>query len=64
MHNGRFAGGRDVEFGIAQDAVAIAGINAAVPASLRRKLTAVASRMRAGRISIPTALVEIDVTGR
>jgi basic membrane protein A and related proteins len=64
VHDGRFAGGRDVECGIAQEAVAIAGINAAVPASIRRKLTAVANRMRAGRISIPTALVETVLTRR
>jgi basic membrane protein A and related proteins len=64
VHDGRFAGGRDVEFGIAQEAVAIAGINAAVPASIRRKLTAVANRMRAGGISIPTAPSERDLTDR
>ena len=56
VHDGTFAGGRDVEFGLAQNAIGIPGINAAVPASIRAKLNAVMSRMRAGRISIPTAL--------
>ncbi|MDX6565814.1 MAG: basic rane protein, partial [Gaiellales bacterium] len=56
VHDGLFAGGRDVEFGIAQNAVGIDGINAAVPQSIRRKVSAVARRLRAGSISIPTAL--------
>ena len=56
VHDGTFAGGRDVEFGIAQNAVGIDGVNAAVPPSIRSRLNAVAKRLRAGRISIPTAL--------
>lgn len=56
-HDGTFAGGRDVEFGIAQNAVGITGLNAAVPPSIRHKLNAVAKRLRAGSISIPTTLV-------
>jgi basic membrane lipoprotein Med (substrate-binding protein (PBP1-ABC) superfamily) len=63
LHDGLFAGGRDVEFGIAQNAVGIDGINAAVPQSIRRKVSAVARRLRAGSISIPTALSR-DQLGR
>ena len=55
VHDGVFAGGRDVEFGIAQNALGIDGINAAVPQSIRLKVSAVARRLRAGSISIPTA---------
>jgi basic membrane protein A len=55
VHDGTFAGGRDVEFGIAQNALGIAGINAAVPPAIRLRLNAVASRLRAGTISVPTA---------
>ena len=40
-------------FGIAQNAVGIAGINRLVPRSIRRKVNAVAQRLRAGKISIP-----------
>lgn len=58
VHDGRFAGGSDVEFGAAQNAVGVAGINAAVPQSIRAKLRAVSARLRAGAISIPTALLE------
>jgi len=57
VHDGTFAGGRDVEFGIAQDAAGIAGINAAVPRSIRHRLNAVANRMREGSVSIPTTIV-------
>jgi basic membrane protein A len=60
VHDGTFAGGRDVEFGIAQNALGIAGINAAVPPVIRARLNAVANRVRAGRISIPTALVPLS----
>jgi basic membrane protein A len=56
-HDGTFAGGRDVEFGIAQGAAGIAGINAAVPSSIRHRLNAVANRLRAGSVSIPTTIV-------
>jgi basic membrane protein A len=56
-HDGTFAGGRDVEFGIAQDAAGIAGINAAVPPSIRHRVNALANRLRAGSVSIPTTLV-------
>jgi basic membrane protein A and related proteins len=55
LHDGLFAGGRDVEFGIAQNAVDVAGINPVVPRSIRLRVSAVARRMRAGSISIPTA---------
>jgi basic membrane protein A and related proteins len=55
VHDGLFAGGRDVEFGIAQNAVGVAGISAAVPRSIRLKVSAAARRMRGGSISIPTA---------
>jgi basic membrane protein A and related proteins len=55
LHNGTFATGRDVEFGIAQDAVGLAGLNEAVPRSIRLRLSYVANRLRAGGISIPTA---------
>jgi basic membrane protein A len=60
VHDGSFAGGRDVEFGVAQDAVALAGINPAVARSIRAKLRFIAGRLRAGRISIPTALSDAD----
>jgi basic membrane protein A len=56
-HDGTFAGGRDVEFGIAQHAAGIAGINAAVPPSIRQRVNALANRVRAGSVSIPTTLV-------
>jgi basic membrane protein A len=55
-HAGAYAGGRDVEFGVAQDSVGVDGVNAAVPSSIRNKLNAVVKRVRAGRIIIPTAL--------
>ena len=42
VHDGTFEGGRDVVFGIAQNAVGIAGVNGAVPPSIRHKLNAVA----------------------
>jgi basic membrane protein A len=64
VHDGRFAGGRDVEFGIAQDAIALAGINPVVPPAIRQRLNTIAKRMRAGRISIPTTPGEYDLTGR
>jgi basic membrane protein A len=51
-----FKGGRDVVFGIAQNAVGIAGINRLVPRSIRHKVHVVAQRLRAGKISIPIAL--------
>jgi basic membrane protein A len=56
VHDGTFRGGRDVVFGIAQNAVGIAGINRLVPRSIRLKVIAVADRLRAGKISIPVAL--------
>jgi basic membrane protein A and related proteins len=56
VHDGTFAGGRDIEFGVAQGAVELAGVNATVPAAIRAKLRFIVSRVRAGRISIPTAL--------
>jgi basic membrane protein A len=58
VHAGTFAGGRDVEFGVAQNAVGVAGINAGVPPAIRARLNFVTGRVRAGRISIPTALLE------
>lgn len=60
VHDGTFAGGRDVEFGIAQNALGIAGINVAVPRGIRLRLKVVANRLRAGRISIPTAFVPLS----
>jgi basic membrane protein A len=54
--DGTFKGGRDVVFGIAQNAVGVAGINALVPRPIRVKLAAVAASMRAGKISIPTTV--------
>jgi basic membrane protein A len=55
-HAGTFVGRRDIEFGVAQGAVGIAGVNAAVPSSIRARLNAVLKRVRAGKIIIPTAL--------
>jgi basic membrane protein A and related proteins len=60
VHDGTFAAGRDVEFGIAQNALGIAGINVAVPGAIRARLNAVANRLRAGRISVPTALAPLS----
>ena len=60
VHDGTFAGGRDVEFGITQNALGIAGINVAVPRAIRVRLNAVANRLRAGRISVPTALTPLS----
>lgn len=57
VHDGTFAGGRDVEFGSAQNAAGVAGVNAVVPSSIRARLAAVARRVRAGSISIPTTIV-------
>jgi basic membrane protein A and related proteins len=56
VHDGTFKGGRDVVFGIAQNAVGISGINRLVPRSIRLKVNAVAAKLRAGKISIPIAL--------
>jgi basic membrane protein A len=56
VRDGTFKGGRDVVFGIAQNAVGISGINRLVPRSIRLKVNAVAAKLRAGRISIPIAL--------
>ena len=56
VHDGTFAGGRDVEFGVAQNAVGVAGVNVAVPQSIRSRLNAMVARVRAGKVIIPTAL--------
>jgi basic membrane protein A len=55
LEHGTFETGRDVEFGIAQGAVGLAGLNEAIPPAIRRRLGYVANRLRAGRISVPTA---------
>jgi basic membrane protein A len=60
VHDGTFAGGRDVEFGIEQNALGIAGIAVAVPRTIRVRLNAVANRLRAGRISVPTAFAPLS----
>jgi basic membrane protein A len=57
VRDGTFAGGRDVVFGAAQSSTGIAGISAAVPASIRAKLDYVVARMRGGKITVPTALL-------
>jgi basic membrane protein A len=57
VRSGTFAGGRDVVFGIAQNATGIAGISAGVPASIRYRVNAVATRLRAGKITVPTSLL-------
>jgi basic membrane protein A and related proteins len=53
--HGTLRTGRDVEFGLAQGAVGLAGMNAAVPVSIRRRLRYVTGQVQAGRITIPTA---------
>jgi basic membrane protein A len=53
--DGTLQTGRDVEFGLAQGAVGLAGLNAAVPRSIRQRLRYVVRQVQAGRITIPTA---------
>jgi basic membrane protein A len=60
VHDGSFAGGRDIEFGVAQDAVELTGLDASVPAPIRAKLRFIVGRVRAGHISIPTALPRLS----
>jgi basic membrane protein A len=60
VHDGTFAGGRDVELGITQNALGITGINVAVPRAIRARLNAIANRLRAGRISVPTTLASLS----
>jgi basic membrane protein A len=53
--SGTFAGGRDVELGLAQGAVSVTGLSADLSRVIRVRVAAAAARVRAGRVSIPTA---------
>jgi basic membrane protein A len=53
--SGTFAGGRDVELGLAQGAVSVTDMSAGLSRVIRVRVAAAANRVRAGRISIPTA---------
>jgi basic membrane protein A and related proteins len=54
--DGRWQGGRNLTFGLKEDGVGLATINAKVPEEDRDTLDQVEERIRAGEIKVPTAL--------
>ncbi|MDX6621634.1 MAG: basic rane protein [Gaiellales bacterium] len=54
---GKFKGGADLKLGISQNGDGIQGINAAVPAAIKAKVTALIAKMKAGKVKIPTTLL-------
>jgi basic membrane protein A len=52
--NGKFRGGTDLVLGISQGGTGIQGINSAVPADIKAKITALIAKLKAGKIKIPT----------
>ncbi len=52
--DGKFRGGKDLLLGINEKGAGIQGINGAVPADIRKKLNAVMTKMKAGKIKIPS----------
>jgi basic membrane protein A len=54
---GKFQGGKDLKLGISQNGDGIQGINSAVPADIKAKITALIAKMKAGKVSIPTTLL-------
>jgi basic membrane protein A len=54
---GNFKGGTDLVLGISENGANIQGINAAVPAAMKAKITALVAKIKAGGVKIPTALL-------
>jgi basic membrane protein A len=52
--DGTFAGGKDSVFGLAQNGTGIAGINKAVPASIKAQVAKVEAQIRAGKLKPPS----------
>ncbi len=52
--NNKFRGGKDLLLGINEKGAGIQGINSAVPADIRAKLNALITKMKAGKVKIPT----------
>jgi basic membrane protein A and related proteins len=54
--NHRFRSGKDLLLGVNENGAGIQGINSAVPASIRAKVTAILAKMKAGKVRIPTVV--------
>ena len=52
--NNKFRGGKDLLLGVNERGAGIAGINSAVPASIKDKVNAVLIKMKQGKVRIPT----------
>jgi basic membrane protein A len=55
--DGKFKGGTDLVLGISQQGAGIQGINSAVPAAIKAKITALMAKMKAGKVKIPTKVL-------
>jgi basic membrane protein A len=54
---GKFKGGTDLVLGISEKGAGIQGINGAVPAGIKAKITALITKMKAGQVKIPTKVL-------
>jgi basic membrane protein A len=54
---GNFKGGTDLVLGISERGANIQGINGAVPAAMKAKITALITKIKAGGVKIPTTLL-------
>ena len=52
--NNKFRGGKDLLLGINEKGAGIQGINGAVPADIKAKVNALITKMKAGKVKIPT----------
>jgi len=55
--DGKFKGGTDLVLGISEKGAGIQGINGAVPAGIKAKITALITKMKAGQVKIPTKVL-------